>query len=145
MTTPIDVLIPAIEKDLATLPHMIDADTVLIRPNVFKTGDKTVFYCRNWSLPEYSRTYKKLMGKSRSAKLSFVTHYLLFEKAKVKQLKQAIESKHNTSWHSAIMRSMNKSKQRSKMSSLIKTYRSILFTNVKGILNLPRLLPNEAL
>jgi len=184
MPTPIDVLIPAIEKDLATLPHMIDADTVLIRPHVFKTGDKTVFYCRNWSLPEYSRTYKKLMGKSRSAKLSFVTHYLLFEKAKVKQLKQAIESKHNTSWHSAIMRSMNKSKQfafsefethgnflyssepemmilkqaknkslhlsfpqisRSKMSSLIKTYRSILFTNVKGILNLPRLLPNEAL
>lgn len=51
MTTPIDVLIPAIEKDLATLPHVIEADTVLIRSHVLKTGDKTVFHCRNWSQP----------------------------------------------------------------------------------------------
>lgn len=194
MTTTIDVLIPAIEKDLATLPHVIDAvrkyvkhpireiiivaprkqrildlctkkgcrfvhedtvlpitkknihyqskkwdrsgwlyqqllklggdkvcsskyylvidaDTVLIRPHVFKMGNKTVFYCRNWSQNEYFKTYKKLMGKSRSSRSSFVTHYMLFKKSKVKQLKQAIESKHKRSWYSAIMKSMNKSKQ----------------------------------
>jgi hypothetical protein len=194
MTTPIDVLIPAIEKDLATLPHVIDAvrkyvkhpireimivaprkqrildlcakkgcrfvhedtvlpitkknihyqskrwdrsgwlyqqllklggdkvcsskhylvidaDTVLIRPHVFKVGNKTVFYCRNWSQDEYFKTYRKLMGKSRSSRSSFVTHYMLFNKSKVKQLKQAIESKHHSSWYSAIMKSMNKSKQ----------------------------------
>lgn len=90
---------------------VIDADTVLIRPHVFKVGDKTVFYCRNWSQNEYFNTYRKLMGRNRSARLSFVTHYMLFEKSKVKQLKQAIESKHNTSWYSAIMKSMNRSKQ----------------------------------
>lgn len=194
MTTPIDVLIPAIEKDLVTLPHVIDAvrkyvkhpireiiivaprkqrildlctkkgcrfvhedtvlpitkknihyqskkwdrsgwlyqqllklggdkvcsskyylvidaDTVLIRPHVFKMGNKTVFYCRNWSQNEYFKTYKKLMGKSRASRSSFVTHYMLFKKSKVKQLKQAIESKHNSRWYSAIMKSMNKSKQ----------------------------------
>ncbi|MDR9855773.1 DUF6492 family protein [Paenibacillus sp. VCA1] len=194
MTTPIDVFIPAIEKDLATLPHVIDAvrkyvkhpireimivaprkqrildlcakkgcrfvhedtvlpitkknihyqsktwdrsgwlyqqllklggntlgssehylvidaDTVLIRPHVFKVGNKTVFYCRNWSQDEYFKTYKKLMGKSRSSRSSFVTHYMLFNKSKVKQLKRAIESKHRSSWYSAIMKSMNKSKQ----------------------------------
>ncbi|NOU98829.1 DUF6492 family protein [Paenibacillus planticolens] len=90
---------------------VIDADTVLIRPHVFKVGNKTVFYCRNWSQGEYFNTYKKLMGRNRSARLSFVTHYMLFEKSKVKQLKQTIESKHNRSWYSAIMRSMNKTKQ----------------------------------
>ncbi|GGA02408.1 hypothetical protein GCM10008018_55660 [Paenibacillus marchantiophytorum] len=90
---------------------VIDADTVLIRPHVFKVGDKTVFYCRNWSQNEYFNTYKKLMGRNRSSRISFVTHYMLFEKSKVKQLKQAIASKHNRSWYSAIMRSMNKSKQ----------------------------------
>ncbi|MED5016472.1 DUF6492 family protein [Paenibacillus chibensis] len=194
MTIPIDVLIPAIEKDLATLPHVIDsvrkyvkhpirqimiiaprkqrildlcakkgcrfvhedtvlpitkkdiryqsktwdrsgwlyqqllklggdkvssskhylvidADTVLIRPHVFKVGNKTVFYCRNWSQNEYFKTYKKLMGRNRSSRSSFVTHYMLFNTSKVKQLKQAIESKHNSSWYSAIMKSMNKSKQ----------------------------------
>jgi hypothetical protein len=193
MTTPIDVLIPAIEKDLGTLPHVIDAvrkyvkhpireiiivaprkqrildlcltkgckfvhedtvlpitkkdihyeskiwnrsgwlfqqllklsgdtlctakyylvidaDTVLIRPHVFKVNNKAVFYCRNWSQGEYFNTYKKLMGRSRSARLSFVTHYMLFEKSKVTQLKQAIESKHNRSWYSAIISCMNKSK-----------------------------------
>ena len=193
MTTPIDVLIPAIEKDLATLPHVIDsvrkyvkhpireiiivaprkqriislcakkgcrfvyentvlpitkkdihyqshtwnrsgwlyqqllklggdkvcssenylvidADTVLIRPHVFKVGDKTVFYCRNWSQGEYFNTYKKLMGRSRSSRSSFVTHYMLFNKSRVRQLKRAIESKHNSTWYSAIMKSMNKSK-----------------------------------
>ncbi|MGG4046165.1 DUF6492 family protein [Paenibacillus favisporus] len=213
MTTPIDVFIPAIEKDLATLPHVIDAvrkyvqhpiheiiivaprkqrivdlcakkgcrfvnedtvlpitkkdihyqsktwdrsgwlyqqllklggdkvcsskyylvidaDTVLIRPHTFKTGDKTVFYCRNWSQPEYFNTYKKLMGKSRASKRSFVTHYMLFEKAKVKQLKQAIESKHNTSWYSAIMRSMNKSKQFA--FSEFETYGNFLYSSEPG-------------
>lgn len=213
MTTPIDVLIPAIEKDLATLPHVIDAvrkyvkhpiheiiivaprkqrildlctkkgcrfvhedtvlpitkknihyqskswdrsgwlyqqllklggdklcsskyylvmdaDTVLIRPHVFKVGNKTVFYCRNWSQPEYFRTYKKLMGRSHSSKRSFVTHYMLFEKAKVKQLKQAIESRHNTSWNSAIMRSMNKSKQFA--FSEFETYGNFLYSSEPG-------------
>ncbi|MDR6549976.1 DUF6492 family protein [Paenibacillus qinlingensis] len=90
---------------------VIDADTVLIRPHVFRVGNKTVFYCRDWSQPEYFKTYKKLMGRNRSARLSFVTHYMLFEKTKVKQLKQAIEAKHKRSWYSAIMKSMNKSKQ----------------------------------
>ncbi|WP_028551589.1 DUF6492 family protein [Paenibacillus sp. UNC451MF] len=90
---------------------VIDADTMLIRPHVFKVGGKTVFYCRKWSQNEYFKTYKKLMGKSRKSRLSFVTHYMLFERSKVKQLKQVIESKHNRSWYSAIMRSMNKSKR----------------------------------
>lgn len=90
---------------------VIDADTVLIRPHVFKVGSKTVFYCRNWSQDEYFNTYRKLMGRRRSARLSFVTHYMLFDKSKVTQLKKAIEARHRRSWYAAIMRSMNKSKQ----------------------------------
>lgn len=213
MTTPIDVLIPAIEKDLGTLPHVIDAvrkfvnhpirdviivaprkqrildlcsykgcrfvdedtvlpitkkdihyqsktwdrsgwlyqqllklsgdtictskyylvidaDTMLIRPHVFKVGSKTVFYCRNWSQNEYFKTYTKLMGRNRSARLSFVTHYMLFERSKVKQLKQAIESRHNRSWYSAIIRSMNKSKQFA--FSEFETYGNFLYASAPG-------------
>ncbi|BFT70070.1 DUF6492 family protein [Paenibacillus sp. P36] len=90
---------------------VIDADTVLIRPHVFKVGSKTVFYCRDWSQSEYYKTYRKLMGRGRSSRRSFVTHYMLFERAKVAKLKSTIEAKHNRSWYSAIMASMNKSKQ----------------------------------
>ncbi|SDN41150.1 hypothetical protein SAMN04487897_102827 [Paenibacillus sp. yr247] len=90
---------------------VIDADTVLIRPHIFRSGQKTVFYCRNWSQDEYFKTYKKLLGRKHSSSLSFVTHYMLFEKSKLVQLKKTIESKHRTPWYSAILRNMNKSKQ----------------------------------
>ncbi|NEW04778.1 hypothetical protein GK047_01940 [Paenibacillus sp. SYP-B3998] len=90
---------------------VIDADTVLIRPHTFRSAQKTVFYCRNWSQDEYFKTYKKLLGRKPSSSLSFVTHYMLFEKSKLVQLKRAIESKHGTRWYLAILRNMNKSKQ----------------------------------
>ncbi len=90
---------------------VMDADTVLIRPHIFRSGNKTIFYCRNWSQGEYFRTYRKLMGRNRSSSTSFVTHYMLFEKSKLVQMKKAIEAKHLTSWYSAILRSMDKTKQ----------------------------------
>ncbi|RXZ84149.1 hypothetical protein EBB07_03430 [Paenibacillaceae bacterium] len=98
---------------LCTQSHylVIDADTMLIRPHTFLTADKkTVFYTRNWSQPEYYSTYRKLLGR-KERKPSFVTHYMLFEKAKVSQLKRTIEAKHQTSWYKAILKSMNKTKQ----------------------------------
>ncbi len=88
---------------------VIDADTVLIRPHIFRINQKTVFYCRNWSHKEYFTAYKKLLGKQATSPLSFVTHYMLFEKSKLKRLKQAIASRHHTSWYSAIIKSVNKS------------------------------------
>lgn len=90
---------------------VIDADTVLIRPHTFRSGNKTVFYCRYWSQGEYFRTYRKLMGRQRSSSSSFVTHYMLFEKSKLIQMKRAIEAKHHMSWHAAILRSIDRTKQ----------------------------------
>lgn len=89
---------------------VIDADTVLIRPHIFKNGRKTVFYCRNWSQPEYFRCYRRLLGTKPVAKSSFVAHYMLFEKSKLAKLKRAIEAKHGTSWHRAILRSIDKTR-----------------------------------
>lgn len=89
---------------------VIDADTVLIRPHIFRSNQKSVFYCRNWSHAEYFRAYKKLLGKKATSRLSFVTHYMLFEKSKLSQLKRAIETKHKTRWYSAIIKNINKSR-----------------------------------
>jgi hypothetical protein len=90
---------------------VIDADTVLIRPHVFKVGAKTVFYCRNWSQPEYFKTYRRLLLEKPARPSSFVTHYMLFNKSKLARLKRTIAAKHRTSWYSAILKSINKSKQ----------------------------------
>ncbi|MFS0725544.1 DUF6492 family protein [Paenibacillus sp. 1P07SE] len=90
---------------------VIDADTVLIRPHRFLTPEgKTVFYTRSWSQPEYFVTYRKLLGRS-PARASFVTHYMLFEKTIVKQMKRTIEARHGMSWFRAILHSMDRKKQ----------------------------------
>jgi hypothetical protein len=89
---------------------VMDADTVLIRPHTFRQGNKNVFYCRRWSQPEYFRTYRKLMGKPRSARVSFVAHYMLFNRAKLARLKRRIEARHGVPWYRAILRSMDRSK-----------------------------------
>ncbi|MFC5468117.1 DUF6492 family protein [Cohnella suwonensis] len=109
---------------------VIDADTVLIRPHVFRTGRKTLFYCRKWSQPEYFKTYRKLLGKRATAPSSFVTHYMLFEKSKLRQLKKAIASKHHMSWHSAILRKMDKSKPFA--FSEFETYGNFLYSGNPG-------------
>jgi len=90
---------------------VIDADTVLIRPHRFRTGGKSIFYCRNWSQPEYFRTYRKLLGTAAPSPKSFVTHYMLFEKSRLARLKRKIEARHGVSWHAAIIRSIDKKKQ----------------------------------
>ena len=90
---------------------VIDADTVLIRPHRFRSNGKTYFYCRNWSQPEYFRTYHKLLGVKAPSPRSFVTHYMLFERTKLAQLKRKIEARHGLTWYNAIIRSIDKTRQ----------------------------------
>ncbi|NUU61494.1 DUF6492 family protein [Paenibacillus agri] len=90
---------------------VIDADTVLIAPHRFRQNGRTVFFSRSWSQPEYFVTYKKLMGRKASAPSSLVTHYMLFERSKLSRMKKEIEARHGLPWYSAILRSMNRSKQ----------------------------------
>ncbi|MCZ8520407.1 MULTISPECIES: DUF6492 family protein [Paenibacillus] len=90
---------------------IVDADTVFIRPHRFRIGNKPVFYCRKWSQPEYFRTYRKLMGRKTTAPRSLVTHYMLFERAKLKRLKRNIERRHGMPWYKAVYRSIDRRKQ----------------------------------
>ncbi|MDQ0050667.1 hypothetical protein J2T18_005007 [Paenibacillus polymyxa] len=90
---------------------VIDADTILIRPHTFRKDGKTIFYYRNWSQPEYFRTYHKLMGVKAPSPKSFVTHYMLFEKARLTRLKQVIEARHGKPWYNAIIYSVDRTKQ----------------------------------
>lgn len=117
---------------------VIDADTVLIRPHRFRTDGKTVFYCRNWSQNEYFKTYKKLLGTKASSPVSFVTHYMLFDKSKLAKLKKAIEARHHTSWYRAIIRQSDKSKPFA--FSEFETYGNFLYSRSPGRLILKKAL-----
>nr|WP_199731632.1 DUF6492 family protein [Cohnella endophytica] len=90
---------------------VMDADTILIRPHRFLANGKQTFYCRSWSQPEYFVTYRKLMGKRAARPRSFVTHYMMFDKTKLKTLKDNIENRHGKIWYKAIIGSINRTKQ----------------------------------
>lgn len=90
---------------------VMDADTVLVRRHSFEEKGNPVFYCRDWSQPEYFTTYRKLIGRPASRPRSFVTHYMMFDRTKLGAMKQAIEARHGTTWYKAILGSINRKKQ----------------------------------
>lgn len=108
---------------------VIDADTVLIRPHHFRLGGKTVLYCRNWSQDEYFNSYRRLMKQRSAAKLSFVTHYMLFERAKLAELKRHIEKLHGKKWYQAILDSVDRKRQFG--FSEYETYGNFLYTRYR--------------
>lgn len=114
---------------LCTQEHFLvmDADTLLILPHIFHIQNKTFFYCRDWSHNQYFKTYKKLLGVKPSSPLSFVSHYMLFEKSILTKMKRTIESNHKTSWYSAIIQSINTRKKYT--FSEFETYGNFFYSN----------------
>ncbi|MDQ0113397.1 DUF6492 family protein [Paenibacillus harenae] len=113
---------------------VIDADTVLIRPHRFRSGGKTVLYCRNWSQDEYFNSYRRLMKRRATAKVSFVTHYMLFERAKLAEMKRLIEKQHGKKWYQAILSSIDRKKQFG--FSEYETYGNFLYARYRDQLHL---------
>jgi hypothetical protein len=91
--------------DIGTAEHclIVDADTVFIRPQVFRDGGRTIL---NWS-DEYHRpyylAYARLLGTRPSLRISFVSHHMLVERRKIAALRAAIEARHRMAWHEAIL------------------------------------------
>jgi uncharacterized protein DUF6492 len=91
--------------DITTADHclIVDADTVFIRPQVFRDGSRTIL---NWS-DEYHRpyylAYARLLGARPSRRVSFVSHHMLFERRKIAALRREIEARHGRAWHEAIL------------------------------------------
>jgi hypothetical protein len=122
---------------------VLDADTLLIRPHRFLRGGKTVFYCRNWSRPEYFRTLAKLLGRRRASSRSFVAHCMLFSRRKLAILKKTIEKRHGIAWHEAIWRAMDKTKPYA--FSEYETYGNFVYgRDPRSVIRLPALNRNMA-
>jgi glycosyltransferase involved in cell wall biosynthesis len=77
---------------------IVDSDTLLIRPHVFKSEGKYVFLeSEEWHTP-YFKAFKKMFGYSSNNTLSYTSHMMIFNCDKLKEMKHALEAKHHVSW-----------------------------------------------
>ncbi|MES2486220.1 MAG: DUF6492 family protein [Bacteroidota bacterium] len=70
---------------------VIDADTVFVSNMCFEKRGRHYFDFSDEYHAPYHEAYKILTGYDRSMPVSFVSHYMLFNKQKLQQLKQHIE------------------------------------------------------
>ncbi len=82
---------------------VIDADTLIVRPQTFLYKNYTIFNCSDELHLPYRKIYEKLIGEKVKGPFSFVSHCTLFEKSKLKHLKQHIETIHHKQWFEAII------------------------------------------
>lgn len=86
---------------------ILDADTVFIRPSVFKYFDKTIYFFSDEYHKPYYDAFSKLLNLYHRAPFSFVAHQMLFEKHKLKAMKNQIENIHQKPWYKAIIDIIN--------------------------------------
>lgn len=89
---------------------VLDADTVLISPQVFEVNGKTIFLHSDEHHQPYFDIFENLLGVPTTSDLSFVSHCMLFQKTKISELKNMLENRHNIgAWYEVILRNIDKS------------------------------------
>lgn len=98
------ILVLAADR-IATRDHalILDADTVLIRPHHFLAHGKTTFFVSDELHPPYFDAYRHLLRMPWRFPMSFVSHYMMFERRRLEELRAAIEREQNRPWHEAIL------------------------------------------
>jgi FkbM family methyltransferase len=82
---------------------VMDADTILVRPQVFEhRGRFIVNHSDEYHRP-YFDAYERLLGERPKSVLSFVSHGMVFTAATLRQLRAELEARHATSWEEAIL------------------------------------------
>jgi tetratricopeptide (TPR) repeat protein len=81
----------------------IDADTVLIRPQVVEVNGKIVLLYSDEHHQPYFDLYKRIFGVRTKTDLSFVGHHMVFKKSFIKEFREHIQ-KNAENWVSALFR-----------------------------------------
>ena len=88
---------------------IIDADTILISPQVFEVDGKTILLHSDEHHQPYFDLYRKLFYMDAPSDLSFVSHHILLKKTRISELKKAIENRFNDVWFNIILSFIDKS------------------------------------
>lgn len=86
---------------------VLDSDTVFTRPKVFLHGGKTIFDHSEECHTPYYIVYYNIMKRQKQSSLSFITHYMLFNKKYLQEMKAYIEEQNKTSWLDAIIQNVD--------------------------------------
>lgn len=82
---------------------VLDADTLLTRPQIFwHRGGPVINHSLEYHQP-YFAAYRRLLGTPVSSPLSFISHHMLWEKSVLTELKREIEELHSKPWYEAII------------------------------------------
>jgi hypothetical protein len=77
---------------------VIDSDTIFVNKNCFFSENKFLFFTSTeWHQP-YFDTFKNIFGYAAPSRLSFISHMMIFNHDKLKEMKKELEKKHNKSW-----------------------------------------------
>jgi hypothetical protein len=87
---------------------VLDADTVLIKPLRLEVDGRTVLYASDEYHRPYYQAYERLLGKPPRSLLSFVCHFMLFERIVLERLRLAIERRSGRSWAETIAGTIDK-------------------------------------
>ena len=87
---------------------VLDADTVLIQPQVFEIdGRQLLLHSDEYHKP-YFDLYTRLFGVAAPVFFSFVSHVMLFDQDKLHQIKTYLETKFGKPWYKAIIDNTDK-------------------------------------
>ena len=81
---------------------VIDADTVILKPRIFSFDSINLLeYSEDYHNP-YFAAYQRILGRPTTCKISFITHSMIFNKNRLKEMKVEIEAINQMVWHKAI-------------------------------------------
>lgn len=81
---------------------VIDADTILIRPQIFVKPGKEVLNILGDYWFKRKVMVKQALGFKKFHNLDFTSHHMLFSKTKLKALKKSLENIHGKAWNDAL-------------------------------------------
>lgn len=81
---------------------VIDADTILLQTQVFLKNGKAVFNAFNGYVLERKFMVESVLKIGKYYNLDFTGHYILFDKAKLKAMKDRLEQLHNKPWQDVL-------------------------------------------
>jgi hypothetical protein len=84
-----------------------DADTILLKPQLFVSKSKMMINCSDEYHWPYHEPIKKLLKIDKLFCLSFVSHYMILNAKILTQLKSDIENYNNCSWAEAVINSVD--------------------------------------
>jgi hypothetical protein len=96
---------------LAECDHflVVDADTVLIRRQVFERNGRLILnYSDEYNQP-YFDMYERLIEEAVVCPVSFTSHQMLYDRVILRDLKARMEAIHGCRWDEAILRQLDRS------------------------------------